>query len=402
MNVLSDYKKCTGCGACSQICPKNAIVMKPDDEGFLYPEISSSLCIDCDTCRKICPQNGKDYVNDSSVQFWGGMIKDDSVLMKSSSGGAFSAICRILDDDDAIICGATYDDKLKVHHTWCLNGDGIDIFRKSKYLQSDVGEIYINIKNFLSEGRTVLFSGTACQVAGLYAYLGGKPEKLYTVDLICHGVPSQKVFDCYIHSLEKHKKTKITKFSFRDKSNFLGDWEIGTAFGNDKKQKHQAWGQDFYMSGFLRALFYRPVCYSCQYANSEIKRPADLTIGDFWGSKSVNPLYDDKKGSSLIVVNSEKGDFLIEKMKKVMDLTPVNREQAVKENHNLIEPTKENPKREEFFNRLNQGQDFITIMKDYRKGKSHSQIVRVLVTKVAPFLVEHKRKKVRKERQSRV
>lgn len=188
MKGLNDYKKCTGCGACSQICPKNAIAMKPDDEGFLYPEINSSLCIDCDTCRKICPQNGKDYVNDSSVHFW--------------------------------------------------------------------------------------------------------------------------------------------------------------------------------------------------------------------GSKSVNPLYDDKKGSSLIVVNSEKGNYLIEKMKKVMDLTPVNREQAVKENHNLIEPTKENPKREEFFNRLNQGQDFITIMKDYRKGKSHSQIVRVLVTKVAPFLVEHKRKKVRKERQS--
>lgn len=401
MLVLKEKKDCTGCGACAAKCLKNAIVMKPDEEGFLYPDIQESICIRCNLCMKVCPQNGNNYVNNGVIGFWGGKIKDESILMKSSSGGAFSAICNVL-DDDAIICGATYDEKLKVHHSWCVNGDGIDIFRKSKYLQSNVGNIYGEVKRFLNEGKTVLFSGTACQISGLYAYLGDKPDRLYTVDLICHGVPSQKVFDAYLRSLQKKEGMDICKFSFRDKSYFWGDWEIGTAFGNDKQWKHQAWGQDFYMSGFLRALFYRPVCYSCQYANSEIKRPADLTIGDFWGSKSVNPSYDDKKGSSLIVVNSEKGNALILKMQEIMELTLVDRERAVKENHNLIEPTKENQKREEFFQRLNQGQDFLDIMKDYRKGKSHSQKIRVLVTKIAPWIVERKRRKVRQERQSRI
>lgn len=401
MIVLKDKRDCTGCGACAVKCPKNAIEMKQDEEGFLYPVIHEHICIHCNLCLKICPQNGNNYMNEGVLEIFGGKIKDEAILMKSSSGGAFSAICNVL-DENAIICGATYDDNLKVHHSWCVNGDGIDIFRKSKYLQSNVGDIYESVKRFLNDGKTVLFSGTACQVSGLYAYLGDKPDRLYTVDLICHGVPSQKVFDAYLRSLQKRKGIDICKFSFRDKSYFWGDWEIGTAFGNEKKWKHLAWGQDFYMYGFLRALFYRPVCYSCQYANSEIKRPADLTIGDFWGSKLVNPLYDEKKGSSLILVNSEKGNVLIQKMKDIMDLSLVDREQAVKENHNLIEPTKENQKREEFFLRLNQGQDFLDIMKDYNNAKSHSQKIRVLVTKIAPWFVELKRQKVRQERHSRV
>ena len=130
MLVLKEKKDCTGCGACAAKCPKNAIEMKPDEEGFLYPEIQESICIQCNLCMKICPQNGNNYVNEGVLEFWGGKIKDEDILMKSSSGGAFSAICNVL-DDDAIICGATYDDELKVYHSWCVNGDGIDIFRKS-------------------------------------------------------------------------------------------------------------------------------------------------------------------------------------------------------------------------------------------------------------------------------
>lgn len=371
--------------------------MQADKEGFLYPDIDDSLCVHCDICRKGCPSQHDKFINAGPLGFWGGILRDEELLLKSSSGGAFTGVCKAM-ASDAIICGATYDDHLKVHHAWSLNDEGIDCFRKSKYLQSDVRDIYPSIKNFLADGKKVLFSGTACQVAGLYSYLKGKPENLYTVDLICHGVPSQKVFDAYIESLERHKHTCVTKFSFRDKSYFWGDWEIGTAFGNDRRCKHQAWGQDFYMSGFLRGLFYRPACYQCKYANAGMRRPADLTIGDFWGSKRINPEYDDKKGSSLIVVNSPKGMELIRQMHATMELTQVDREQAVAENHNLIEPTKENPKREEFFARLLEDQDFMDLMSKFRKGKSHSQKVRVFVTKFAPWLVERKRKKVCRER----
>lgn len=399
MLVLEDKTKCTGCSACAQKCSQKCIKMIPDEEGFLYPHISDTECIHCGICTKVCPQENESYLNKEPVAFWGGMVKDEALLKSSSSGGAFSAICMSL-DEDAIICGATYDDELKVHHSCCKNGSEIEIFRKSKYLQSDVRSVYSEIKQFLKDDKTVLFSGTACQVAGLYAHLGNKPDKLYTVDLICHGVPSQKVFDAYISSLGKHKNMKISRFSFRDKSYFWGDWEIGTAFGDKKQWKHQAWGEDYYMTGFLRGLFYRPSCYQCKYANSDIQRPADLTIGDFWGSGKVNPQYNDKKGSSLIVVNSIKGQELLDKMKSTMKLSLVDRNQAIEENHNLIEPTKTNPRRGEFFVGLSENQDFMDLMEKFRKGESHSQKIRVIVTKLVPWIVEKKRIKVREERKA--
>lgn len=401
MLVLDDKNKCTGCAACEQKCPTNAITMVADEEGFFYPEINDKKCIHCNLCTKICPQENKDYMNNGPISFWGGVIKDKKILLDSSSGGAFTAICNSI-NKDAIIFGVTYDDKLKVHHIWCKNGKDIAIFRKSKYLQSDVRNTYSEVKKFLNGGNIVLFTGTSCQISGLYAFLGKKPENLYTVDLICHGVPSQKIFDAYISSLSKRKRVNISKFSFRDKSYFFGDWEIGTAYGDINKMKHQAWGEDFFMTGFLRGLFYRPSCYQCKYANSKIKRPADLTIGDFWGSEKISHRYNEKRGSSLIIVNSYRGEELLYKIKKTMDLTEINREQAVIENHNLIEPTKIDLKRDEFFSQLIIGTDFMTIMKKYRKQKSHSQKVRVIVTKIFPWIVELKRKKVRSQRKSRI
>ena len=400
MYVLDEKKKCTGCFSCAQICPTKAISRIKDDEGFCYPEIDVSLCIKCNICTKICPQLSNRYLNVSFLEIWGGVVKSKDVLLKSSSGGAFTSICNTF-DDETIICGVTYDEKLNVHHEWCKNDDEIDKFRKSKYLQSDVRNIYIDIKNFLKEGKTVLFTGTACQVDGLYAYLGFKHENLYTVDLICHGVPNQDIFNSYIKSLEKRKNMDINYFSFRDKSYFWGDWEIGTRFGNEKNSIHQAWGEDLYMTGFLRGLFYRPSCYHCKYSNKNISRPSDLTIGDFWGSGTVDESMNDKKGSSLIVVNSEKGKYILNKMNNDMNLCQVSMEQAVSENHNLIEPTKEPINRRDFFESYKMGDDFIDIMIKYRKVKSHSQKVRVITTKLFPWLVEIKRKKVRKLRKNK-
>lgn len=400
--VWDDKRNCTGCGACSYRCARQAIVMHPDEEGFLYPYIDVNKCTDCGLCQKICPQtSGNKYLN-TNASLYGGVVKENKILMDSSSGGAFSAICQLF-NEDAIVYGCMYDGQMKVVHDCAPNTSAISKFRKSKYLQSDIRGIYSEIKQQLDNGETVIFSGTSCQVAGLYAYLNGKPNNLLTIDLVCHGVPSQKVFDSYLASLSKQFGQRITIYSFREKSYFWGDWEIGVKFGNGSKTRYRAWGEDCYMTGFLRGLFYRPACYCCKYANKEIHRPADFTIGDFWGCAKINNEFHEKKGCSLIIANSTKAKNLIPSLSEYMLLSPVDADTAIKENHNLIEPTKWNVQRPEFFQMLQRGIDFDEIIKTIYKGKarSHSQKVRVIMTKLLPWLVKSRRKKIMQERKNR-
>ncbi len=401
--VWKDKSHCTGCAACAIKCSHKAITMLQDEEGFFYPCIDSDKCVDCGLCQKICPQTNTDkFLNTEEPQFYGGVISENELLMKSSSGGAFSAICNLL-DKGSVVCGCTYDNGLKVIHQCAANTyEDTAKFRKSKYVQSDVRKVYKEIKEHLGYGKKVLFTGTACQVVGLYAYLGGKPDKLYTVDLICHGVPSQYVFDKYIDSLSRKSGIAVTRYSFREKSYFWGDWEIGIKYGNEQKSKYKAWGQDYYMSGFLRGLFYRPACYECKYANRNVWRPADFTIGDFWGCAEINPSFHEKKGCSLLIANSRKAKDLIPQLSKYMLLSEVNAETAIRENHNLIEPTKHNKQRSDFF-RLLQEHDFETAIRILYKGKSrsHSQTLRVIITKLFPWLVMKRRKKIIDERNNR-
>lgn len=378
MRVWENKTDCSGCRACEMKCPKDAITMQEDEEGFIYPDIDADKCIKCHLCEKICPQvHHERFMNDGPIAFYGGAIKDEKLLLKSSSGGAFSAICQAL-GEDTVVCGAVYGQNLQVRHEMRTGIDNLSAFRKSKYVQSDVQHVYVEVKEKLDVGKTVLFTGTACQVAGLYAYLGNKPTNLYTLDLICHGVPSQKVFDAYIQDLSRQIKMRITRYSFREKSYFWGDWEIGVKFGNEQKETYRAWGQDEYMFGFLRAMYYRPVCYQCAYANAQIARPADFTIGDFWGSARIDPKYHEKRGSSLIIVHSEKAQKLMARIANVMDFVQIQKEDAVRENHNLVEPTKMNPHREAFYQSLNSGKPFLTIVKQYISRKSFPQKVRVI------------------------
>lgn len=400
--VWEDKTHCSGCGVCALKCTHKAIRMTPDEEGFMYPVINEDKCVNCALCQKVCHEENSSVLNVGEHRYYGMVLRDHTMLMKSSSGGAFSALCSAM-DEDAIICGSTFDENLKAHHL-CVenNEDGINRLRKSKYLQSDLREVCAEIKAFLKEGRKVLFTGTACQVAALYSYLGGKPDNLYTVDLICHGVPNQLIFDRYISSLQSKTGMKINRYSFREKHRFLNDWEIGVNYGNDNKMVYRAWGEDCYMTGFLRGLFYRPVCYSCRYSNAEIKRPADITIADFWGSEKLNKELNSKRGSSLLISNNSKGKELIEKIKVYALLIESPEELAISHNHNLFEPTKINPKREEFFREFSDNNDFEAIIRSLYKGpKSHSQKVRVLMELLFPWLVKMRRKKIVNERNNR-
>lgn len=399
MILVKDKEECTGCTACAMKCPKGAISMKEDKEGFSYPQIDENLCIDCHICVDTCPHlNYGKYINKQKSFYYGGIYDKNDILIKSSSGGAFSAICDSM-PSRSFIFGSIFDKDLNVIHKGVLNKDK-SIFRKSKYLQSNPMSTFKEVKELLRKGEYVLYTGTSCQIDGLYAYLGKKPKKLYTVDLICHGVPSQKVFDSYIECVEKKYKLNINNYSFREKKCFIGDWEIGVRFGNEYKSKYKSWGQDLYMFGFLRGIFYRPSCYKCKYANKEVYRPADLTIGDFWGSQNYNKEFDEKRGCSLIIANSDKGLDIIKKLENKMKLISIDKEDAIKENNNLIAPTNENKLRKDFFDRLCNGEAFDDIIKSYTRGKrkSHSQVIRVIFTKLFPSIVNKRRRKVVNER----
>ncbi|MBR6103852.1 MAG: Coenzyme F420 hydrogenase/dehydrogenase, beta subunit C-terminal domain [Paludibacteraceae bacterium] len=400
--VWDTKERCSGCGVCALKCGHKAITMSSDDEGFIYPQIDSEKCVDCGLCRSVCHEGNDEVLNRRNHRYFGCMLNEKQLLLKSSSGGAFTALCRAM-DVNAVISGCAFDENLHAHHICVSNNeDNINRLRKSKYVQSNLNGVFSEIQQCLNENKKVLFTGTACQVAALYSYLRGKPENLFTVDLICHGVPNQLVFNSYLSSLENKFKIKINKYSFREKQHFLHDWEIGVRFGNDKKMIYRAWGEDCYMTGFLRGLFYRRGCYSCRYSNRDKYRPADITIADFWGSESVDKRFNSKKGSSLIITNSEKGELLVSSIKSGTLLLETTEELAINHNPNFTSPTKWNDRREEFFSLYKSGKDFDSIIRSMFKGpRSHSQKIRVLMELLFPWLVKLRRKRIIKERNKR-
>ena len=220
MKAICSKKECTGCAACVQACPKSCIKMSMDRNGFFYPEIDATTCVNCGRCQRICPNNIAQ--NKYNADFYMGWHKDLNVLKRSSSGGAFTAIADYILDNGGVVYGASFDKTTrKVSHVAISSSTQLDEIRLSKYYQSSIGNAYKHVKEDLNN-KMVLFSGTACQIAGLYAYLGSKPDNLLTVDVLCHGVTSIKVIDKYISCKEKKYKKKIINFKFRLKPDDSG------------------------------------------------------------------------------------------------------------------------------------------------------------------------------------
>ena len=372
MNTVGSntQEECCGCRACEHACPQGCITMQTDIEGFLYPMVDKSRCTECGVCVAVCPMLNVDrLLHNESELFLGAVAKDKKVLLGSSSGGAFHSICSCF-PDDTIIFGAEFSENLVVQHGFCEGVSGISRFQKSKYVQSDTGDSYTKVRGFLEQGRRVVFSGTPCQVAGLRSYLGKGYKNLFTVDLVCHGVPSQLVFDRYLKELSEKRNTPINYYSFREKRKFLGCWEIGIKFGNNRRKLFVKWEEDNFMCGFFRALFYRPACYQCPFANRKIRRVSDITLADFWGGGKICTSVDELKGVSLIVVNTKNGHEVVSEIGKYMKTFSADKRQATENNHNLTKPTKVNTNRGDFFEKMARGEGFNRVMQGYalRKG----------------------------------
>lgn len=338
--------KCTGCGACLNKCPKNAIVMKYDKEGFLYPKVSDE-CINCGLCIDVCPalKNPKFYKTPKSYAVWA----DDDIRLISSSGGMFTLMANYILENGGVVCGAVYsNDWQTVYHAWALNKEGLSALRGSKYIQSDTKITYKEAKQYLEKDRLVLYTGTPCQIAGLYYYLGKEYENLYTADLICHGSNSVSAYQSFLKEFTEGKKIK--KVDFRDKKFF--NWSTPTVvYLENGEVKKASWDKSTWNKTFLNGIINRLCCYECIYARNE--RIADITLGDAWQVYRINQSYDDRKGTSLVLVNSDKGRALMKALSEKMKLCKeIPLQEIRKYNGQLNGPTKRHQSRDIFFSHL--------------------------------------------------
>lgn len=313
MIQIIDKHKCCGCSACVQACPKHCISYSEDAEGFCYPKVDASLCIDCHLCEKVCP-----FINtvdqDTPIAVYAATNPEEKIRIDSSSGGIFTMLAERIIKTNGVVFGATYDDKWEVHHSYTNSIDSVGLFRGSKYVQSRIEHCYIETRKFLLTGKTVLFSGTPCQIAGLINFLGKKYSNLITVDVVCHGVPSPLIWREYLNNILKVKNISycdITNISFRDKRNGWERYGFSLSYKTEHgiKSFYEYRKNNIYLNGYLSDVFLRPSCYTCPVKNG--KSQSDITLADFWGVKETYPLSYSEKGVSSIIVHTEKGKSLL-------------------------------------------------------------------------------------------
>ena len=347
-HISLDEKRCCGCGACVSICPVNAIEMRTSSKGFMYPQIKLEKCINCGKCKNIC-NYGETVKTRENLDSYVAISKSNELLKKSSSGGVFASIARAFIENGGIVYGASMNyekGKLNIKHIGIENLNQLYKIQGSKYVQSFTIDTYKIIKEQLKQNKLVLFSGTPCQINGLKQFLNKEYKNLYPIDIICHGVPSQKMFNDYISTIEKKKKIKIYNVIFRDKEKGWGLNGYIEYKQKDKKNKRMKLykNESSYYYLFLKGLIYRESCYNCPYASE--KRPGDITIGDYWGIEKEDPeileKIDKKKGISCLIVNKVSGKMLLEQYGKYLNLYTTTFEKIKRNNGQLIKPVQKN------------------------------------------------------------
>lgn len=349
ISVFDKKEDCCGCTACKSICPTQAITMKPDKEGFLYPVINQELCSDCGICRNVCAfQTGYDISHNlESPEVYALKHKSDEVRRSSSSGGAFTAISDYILSIGGVVYGAAFDQELQVLHKRAESKTDRNKFRGSKYVESNLNDVFYQIRQDLLNGKYVLFTGTSCQVAGLKKYLlklKTNMERLILVDLICHGVGSPLIFKDFVSYLERRNKSEVVEYYFRSKVAGWGHTEQ-IIFRNGRNDYSSTLSQ-LHKKLFYSNLCLRPSCYECRYAN--IRRPSDITIADFWGIENKFPEFKDDLGISAVIINTHQGSIIHSKLNDIVTIT-CNIQDCLRKQKNLHSPSPLNPKREQFW-----------------------------------------------------
>lgn len=315
--VLAPAALCSGCGACQNACPQNAIELIPDQEGFNSPTIDQNACLGCGLCVKSCPAiNPVKLERFETPKTYACWSADEQTRLQSSSGGLFTVYAQTILDAKGVVFGAALNADNKVVLTRADSVEELDALRSSKYAQAEVGTIYREVKRELDAGRLALFSGVSCQIAGLYAYLKNDYPNLFTLDLVCHGAPSPTLFKKWIEAIENEKGKKIVALNLRSKANGWTSSTIEIRFQDAEEVERYAWNSqigDYLSVFFLSNASLRASCGVCPYA--KLPRQGDITLGDFWGigrEKTFDPKYEPEKGVSLNLIDSPQGQRLLQ------------------------------------------------------------------------------------------
>lgn len=343
---------CCGCGGCAQACPVSCIRMVADAEGFLYPKVDATLCISCGSCTSACPMllQGRKPARETEV--YAAQCHDDELRRTSSSGGVFSLLAeRILTEGGAVF-GAAFAEDWSVHHIMIDSAEDLPLLKGSKYLQSRIENTYHQAETVLRSGRAVLFTGTGCQIAGLKSYLKKDYDRLYTAEVFCHGVPSPEVWKKYLQMQKEAYNSTIGEVYFRYKTFGWHRFSMVLRFarGEVYERSHD---EDAFMKVFLNNLCLRPSCHGCKFRES--RSGADLTIGDAWGIERTMPDMDDDKGTSVVVVNTERGRLLWNMVSPEMKVRRGAADTLLADNAMYYKPAKPHPNREKFFAALADG-----------------------------------------------
>ena len=381
-----NFQKCTGCGACVQACPKKCISWDEKDFGFNYPLIDVVVCVDCGRCENVCPIDS-DLKKPDGQRAYAVVLKDKDTLLKSTSGGMFSALAAYVFEIKGVVYGCSMESGFQVKHIRVSLEKDLEKLRGSKYVQSNTENTFAQAEADLKNGLVVLYTGTPCQIAGLYSYLGKEYDNLITADIVCHGVGSQKYFDKFMDYLKEANKD-MTDLKFRSKE-YVG-WSCGgvvvfrSQTDNIKKIPFYNY-KNFYYHYFLNSEIYRESCYSCSYAN--IARQGDFTLGDFWGVEKLGLDLDTFNGCSLLLVNTQKGSEIFSMIDSV-EKKEVSVDMAVKQNEQLRKPSDCKASRAERLNEFN-SMTGSEIQKKYLKANKQVRL-KGFAKRVMPYSIRRK------------
>lgn len=379
----SCFDECTGCGACSAICPVKAISLREAVFGDgLIPVVDEDACVSCGKCVRV-HHSLQSTLNKSLGIAYGAKTNDEQLRLQSSSGGIFSELAQIVLNDNGLVVGAAFDSNLTLRHVIVSSADDLASLRGSKYLQSRIDkEVFHSVRAALRENRSVLFVGTPCQVAGLRAYLGDEcQDNLIAIDLICHGSPSQSVFSSYIDDLEKHYQGQAVSCQFRTKNTHYrwADFQMTIQFDNGKKVVNSFRDKDAFGRSFVENLFLRPSCSKCRYKGAH--RASDITLGDFWGLENVQRDEYDISGVSLVVANTQFGEKVLSRLRSSIYCFDITFE-AVMSSGGYVSVSRANENRFDAIRDLKNGVPFGDVVSTYPFENRVKSTIRYLVRKL--------------------
>lgn len=336
---------CVLCGGCVAVCPEQAISFSSQQHDFLYPKIDPEACVHCDLCERVCPVlEKKDRSHMEKLETYVGRNTDREIRLNSTSGGIFTALAQYILGKGGYVCGAVFDDAFHVVHI--VTNQNKDIIRMSgsKYAQSRMERVYPEVKELLEQGKDVLFCGCPCQIAAIQSFLHKKYENLYLMELVCHGIPSERMLLSYQELHERKAKSKITAMQFRDKQRGWHSSSVKITFENGITYSEPI-TVDAYMKGFLTSVILKESCYHCAFRG--FRSGCDLMLGDYWGAEVEFPDKDDNTGLSAILVHSEKGKRLLDE--SGVEYWPCKKDSVIQYNRNIVESSMPHPDRESFY-----------------------------------------------------